>query len=425
MRTVATAGAVAAAMALQPATSGSIHTIAQQEPRRTAFEPSSASLSADGRYVAFASYARLDARDADERRDIYVFDRATGQVSFESPPSNVLPDNGDRRHPRLSGDGHIVVYERASSSHSDIVVRERLTGRLTVVTQGRQGTTADGFSSNPEISRDGRVVVFSSNATNLVSERDPNGAAEDIYLYDRLSGTLERISGAAFGSSVAPSVSADGRYVAFASTADFSQPAPRGRLPWYEVYALDRNSKGIHVVSRGVARDHPNGGSWSPALSADGRWLAFVSSATNLVAEDRNHSPDVFVADLSTGRIELVSRTPAGEAANGRSAAPAISDDGQVVAFQSEASDMSCGRRCPPASEDINLLWDVFVRDRQKATTRRVSRDTRSEWMEPSGGPAMDASGMVVVFSSRHPIDASDTKNDFDLFICAPRFAGR
>lgn len=428
MRTVATAGVIAGAIALQPVMPESVHTLAQHDPWRTAFEPASASLSADGRYIAFTSYARLDQRDVDDRRDIYVLDRVTGQVSAESLEPTREAEQPEYRHPRLNGDGRVIVYEKALSAHSDIVIRDRLLGDTQVITAGWRGAKPDGFSRSPEISRDARIVVFSSTATNLSAASDANGAGEDIYLFDRESRAIERISvtlngqQSSGGSSVGPSISGDGRYVAFASSADLSPPDGAGsmRRRAFDIYVVDRSIKTIRLVSRG-GRDRANSGSWAPALSADGRFLAFVSDATNLVPDDRNNSPDVFVADLSTNQVELVSRTASGAAANGRSAAPAISEDGQIVAFQSEASDLLCHRRCPPAVEDINLLWDVFVMNRRTGTVRRVSRDATKEWMEPSTGPAINGSGKVVVFSSRHPIETSDTNNDFDLFICAPR----
>ena len=431
MRAVAVVGTIAAAIAFQP-DSGGVHTIPQQDPWRTAHDPPSASVSADGRYVAFATYSRLTAADTDARSDIYVVDRTTGRVCFESPSVPGQGEQGDNVHPRLSGDARLLVYQRSIDAHSEIVVRDRVQQTDAVISDGRSGTSR-GFNTSPAISRDGRVVVFSSTATDLVEGEDANGSGQDVYLFDRPTGTIERISESMAGKpspvgvSVAPTVSADGRLIAFASSADSSaHPKAHGnapRLHWHDVYLFDRERKALRVISRGKDGEAADGASWSPALSGDGRSVAFVSNATNLVANDRNRSMDVFLADVNTGDIVLISRTASGASANGRSASPAISHDGQVVAFQSEASDMLCNRRCTPASEDINLLWDVFVTNLTDRSMRRVSRDATREWMEPSEAPAIDASGRVVVFSSRHAMDAADVKNDFDLFICAPRLA--
>ena len=146
-------------------------------------------------------------------------------------------------------------------------------------------------------------------------------------------------------------------------------------------------------------------------VSADGCFVAFVSDASNLVRGDRNRSADVFLADIANGAVELISRNSKGDAGNGPSGRPALSGEGHTVVFQSEASDL-----VKPA-DDINLLWDVFRFERSTGKMTRLTTDPGGEWMESSGGPAIDGSGRIVAFSSRHPINASDTLNDFDLFV--------
>jgi Tol biopolymer transport system component len=430
MRTVPTAGAIAAAVWLHQTAPGSVHTIAQHDRLRTSFEAASAAVSGDGRYVAFSSYARLDSRDKDDRLDVYVLDRRDRSVSLESDGHEANEAQVDYRHPRLTTDGATLVFERACATHIEIIIRDRLRAGSVAIPDPPPGVLPNDYSRDPEISGDGRLVVFSSTATHLVPP-DANGRSEDVYAFDRASGTFERVSVGIHGiqlsngSSLGPSVSADGRFVAFSSTSDLAESGsaqgPRPLMAATAVYVFDRHLKMTRMVSRTPSRDRANGPSWSAALSKDGRYVAFVSEATNLVADDRNHSPDVFVADLATGRVDLISRTSSGSAANGRSAVPAVSDDGQVIAFQSDASDMLCRRRCMPGSDDINLLWDVFVFHRPSGTMRRVSRDPETDWMEPSVGPALDRSGSIVAFSSRHPMDASDVENDFDLFVWAVR----
>jgi Tol biopolymer transport system component len=162
-----------------------------------------------------------------------------------------------------------------------------------------------------------------------------------------------------------------------------------------------------------------NGASWGPAINASGRHVAFVSIATNLASGDRNGVADVFIADLQSGSVELVSVSARGGSANGSSGSPALSADGRFVAFQSDASDLVCASACPLDTEDINLLWDVFLLDRQARTITRMSTDPAGGWMEASVGPAIDAAGRVVAFSSRHPTGELDNRNDFDLFIRA------
>ncbi len=170
-------------------------------------------------------------------------------------------------------------------------------------------------------------------------------------------------------------------------------------------------------VSRGSNGKDPNGPSSWPSISDDGRHVAFVSEATNLVRGDRNGQADIFLHDMSTGATELVSRRPDGKAANGASSVPAISGDGRTVAFQSFASDLTCAKDCHPGEQDINLLWDVFVHDRSSGATVRASVEESGMWMELSHAPSLDGAGRVLVFASRHPTGADDSSFDDDLFV--------
>jgi Tol biopolymer transport system component len=407
----------------------SVHILAQHDPWRNPLSPPSVSVSEDGRYVAFASYARLAPADTNSRLDVYVLDRFDGQVTLES--AGAVAADVDSGHPRISADGRFLVYEAVGPSvrqptSSDIVLRDRRSGAATIVSAGFDGTRANGMSRYPAITQDGQVIVFSSSATNLVDGDDANGGGEDIYLLDTRDRRLLRVSldsagrQAAGGESMTPAASGDGRYVVFASSADLdrsSSRSGRGR-PNPAVFLRDRVRNLTTRVGTASGGEMPDGASWAPAISADGRYVAFVSAATNLVSADRNRAPDVFLADLHSGAVQLVSRKAGdGVPGNGASANPVLSADGRFIAFQSEASNMVCAR-CTMTTEDVNLLWDVFLLDRQSGTLLRISRDTAGEWMAPSAGPAIDGAGALVVFSSRHPIDASDTANDWDLFLC-------
>lgn len=408
----------------------SVHTVAQQDPWWSPSGAASASVSGDGRYVAFTSYAQLVAADTNVRRDVYVLDRTDGRVTLESVGENGQAALADSDHPRISADGRFVVYETAGPGTDQdllrIVLRDRRLGRLTQI-GGDRGGGQDGISMHPAVSADGAVVVFASASTTLVHGRDANGAGLDIYAFEAARGVLRRVSvdasgvQDAAGTSSAPAISADGRYVAFVSTANLEpgkEPAPARGIS--QIYVKDLSSGATMRASATRTGAPANGRCWAPAISADARYVTFVSGATNLAAGDSNRLPDVFLAELAAGGVELLSRGPGGSAVRGASGAPAISADGAVVAFQSEAADVLCAARCAAAAEDINLLWDVFLLDRRTGVTTRVSGDARGAWMEPSGGPAIDAAGDLVVFSSRHPVDESDTGNDADLFLIRP-----
>lgn len=410
----------------------SVHTLAQREPWWNPWDPPLVSASANGRYVAFTSYAQLAPADTNLRRDVYVLDRHDGLVTLESVTTAGEAGLVDSGQARISGDGRFLVYETMATpsrgpAWKDVLLRDRHEGSVIVVSVGRRGEPANGTSRDPAISGDGRVVALSSAGTNLVDGADANGAEHDVYVFEVDTGRLSRISvddegvQPASGASVTPALSGDGRYVAFASTARLERAgAPPDARTFSNIYVWDRERNQTRRLSLAPGGRAPDGPSWAPAMSADGQSVVFVSSATNLVPGDRNRSADVFLANLRDGLVELISRSAAGgAAANGRSGSPALSGDGRFIAFQSEASDLVCARRCRADSEDINLLSDVFLLDRRSGAITRVSGDAGGGWMAPSAGPSLDVAGELVVFSSRHPIDASDTTNDFDLFLCA------
>jgi Tol biopolymer transport system component len=395
-------------------------------------DPAEASLSASGRYVAFTSYARLTAADTNEYADIYVLDRVTGSVTLETPmPSGEASRRASSR-PHLSGDGRLLIYETTDDGVEGgfpprriVVLRDRLTGATQTLEP--RGEASNGGTRDAAISADGRIAVFASSATNLADGPDANGSADDVYSVEIASMTIRRVSVDAAGrqlhagSSFAPTVSADGRYIAFSSTAllDGGAPTAAGVRPRVDLYLRDMKLGLTTRISVWAGSAAPNGSSYDAAMSGDGRYVAFVSDATNLVRRDDNRAPDVFLRDTRTGTIQLVSRGASGGSANGPSGHPAISVDGGIVTFQSEASDLSCGSQCGTSIRDINLVADIFAYDRASGIVRRVSVG-RTAWMEPSIGPALDATGTVIAFSSRHPLDSRDDRDDYDLFIRVP-----
>ena len=395
-------------------------------------------ISVNGRFVAFASSARLVPTDRDSQADIYVLDRETTAVTLESVVSDAAPRGGDRQHPCISGDGRFIVFEAAQRSpggidlhvHMQIMLRDRRNGTTRMLSVGPDGTPGNATSSNPVISADGRVVAFESAATNLVAGDDPNGGAYDIYVMALDTAAIARVSlddrsrPSPLGFSVSPTISADGRYVAFTSSAMLDgslptpdrSPNPKPGLPSTQVFVRDLQRGVTERASAAANGRPPNGASYLPAISGDGRWVAFVSNATDLAAGDRNDVSDVYLRDLVTSTTRLVSGG-GGRAGDGGSTRPALSQNGRFVAFQSDASDLVCRARCPRADEDVNLVSDVFVFDRDSGLIRRVSQDPDGGWLESSVRPAIDPSGRVVVFSSRHPTDEHDLGNDSDLFV--------
>ena len=257
--------------------------------------------------------------------------------------------------------------------------------------------------------------------------RDANSRNSDIYAYQVSTAAMRRVSVDAAGNqpaggyNITPSISGDGRWVAFASTAALDglpvRASVRDRRELRQVFVRDLAGAAITRVSVGSRAEPADGDSWGPAINRDGRYVAFVSEATNFGGGERNRAADIFMRDVTAGTTALVSRAFDGEDASGAGGSPAISADGRYVAFQSDASNLVCGKRCRPGTEDINLLWDVFVFDRHDATISRLSGDEAGEWMEASRGPALDDSGQVLAFSSRHRAGDADRKDDYDLFV--------
>ena len=391
----------------------------------------SASVSGDGRHIAFTSHAALSAADTDSLTDIYVLDRTTATVTLESRFVDGRPLSSDCSHPSISADGRYVVFETVVPDDTgrdvmDVVLRDRVENTTRRITLGSRGGLSNGWSGQAMIAANASAVVFTSSATSLTPDIDVNGSWPDIYRFDTATSVIDRVSVDSRGvqhpgGSLMPSVSGDGRYVVFSSAAALASPRNNGSDRQTNagrraaIYLRDTRTRQTTLV--GGPTEPPNDVSTMPAISADGRSIAFTSRASNLVARDRNKSSDVFLYDSDTGLVTLVSRTNGGGAASGASLSPAISADGRFIAFLSDASDMACARDCMRDLDDINLLPDVFVFNRATGAISRVSSGKNGGWMEESGAPAIDASGGVVAFSSRHPISARDVANDFDLFV--------
>lgn len=433
------AALVAVAGATGPGTCP-LETLPQQD-EGTGVGPGSASISASGRYLAFASYARLIAADTNSRSDIYVHDLATGQLTIESLLPDSASSNGDSVRPSISADGRLVVFEavgRLAGGHDlfpQVLLRDRRLGVTRVLSRSPAGEPGNGVSGHPVISADGGVVAFESAATNLLPAGESSSVTIDVYVAVLATGGIRPMSPGArapqgtAGFSFSPALSGDGRYLAFtvkspSHGAAGLGPAGPGTVASRssaavpaEVVVRDLVSGTTVSVSRRRDGRPANGRSYLPAISGDGRYVAFVSDATDLVEPDGNGASDIFLHDLQMRTTELVSRSRRGRSANGASSRPTLSRDARFIAFQSDAADLVCAGRCSPREKDINLTFDVFLLDRERNAIARLSEDPAGPWMERSASPVVDDRGEVVAFSSRRPIDDRDGSSDFDLFV--------
>jgi Tol biopolymer transport system component len=418
---------------------GTLVTVLQQDRLAGPADARSARVSALGRHVVFSSYARLVPEDVNRSRDVYVLDLSTRQPTLESLGIDGTVANGESVSPDISGDGRFIVFVSSAGNltHPQIpagvprvFLRDRELGVTRLLARNANGEVPNAYSQNPAISADGTTAVFESAAADLVNGADSVRNVIGVYMTRRSSPGLVRLNvpstgEARSGQSVAPAISADGRYVAFTSRADLTcsgQPAclrePPDRNGVADIYVRDTVAHTTTRVSRGHAGREPDGPSYDAAISGDGRYVAFVSEASNLLPDKSRRVPHIYVHDRVTGETELVSRTPAGRLANGSSARPAISQDGSTIAFQSLASDLLCQGRCLAAQRDTNLVWDVFVHERRTGRTTRASADDGvNEWTEESRAPSLDGTGRVIAFVSRHALNDSDDAHDEDLFV--------
>ncbi len=385
-------------------------------------------VSADGRYVLFDSHGSdLVAGDTNGQTDVFVRDRQTGEttrvdVSSDGKQTRILPSHGTS----ISVDGRYVVFTSEAANlvpgdtnqATDVFVRDRQTGETTRVSVTSSGAQSVGFSGDGVISADGRYVAFDSYARNLVPH-DTNGG-QDVFLRDLKTGKTTRIDVSSYGrqatrgsQSGGPAISADGRFVAFASNATNLVTGDTNRVT--DIFVRDRKRGRTVRVSVGPrgrqARDvRSRNGSTSPSISADGRFVAFVSSATNLVSNDTNRRPDVFVRDRSRGRTTRVSVTSSGRQAKLESGVPVISPDGRFVAFSSYSA---------LVPGEVAGVGQLFVRDLQAGTITLASRSSDGEAGDDSSTAAgFSADGRYLLFSSwARNLVPGDTNGLLDAFV--------
>jgi Tol biopolymer transport system component len=385
-------------------------------------------VSADGRYVLFDSHgSKLVPGDTNGQTDVFVRDRQTGEttrvdVASDGKQARFLPSHGTS----ISADGRYVVFTSEAGNlvpgdtneATDVFVHDRQTGETTRLSVRSSGAPVSGFSSDGVITADGRCVAFDSYARTLVPH-DTNGG-QDVFLRDLQSGKTTRIDVSSYGRQTArgsqsgpPAISADGRYVAFASNAPNLVSGDTNRVT--DIFVRDRKRGRTVRVSVGPrarqARDaRSRNGSALPSISADGRFVAFVSSATNLVSNDTNRRPDVFVRDRSRRRTMRVSVSSSGRQAKLESGVPVISPDGRFVAFSSYSA---------LVPGELAGVSQLFVRDLQAGKVSLASRSSDSEAGDDSSAAAgFSADGRYLLFSSwARNLVPGDTNGLLDAFV--------
>jgi Tol biopolymer transport system component len=394
------------------------------------------SISADGRYVAFASDAStLVDGDFNGVTDIFVRDLVKNTATRLSVSTAGIEGDKASYWPFISSDGRYVTFtseadnlvDSDTNGVGDVFVHDIKTGETQLISQAVDGSIGNDLSFWSSISSDGRYLAFMSSATNLV-QSDSNDTW-DIFLRDRKTGQTSLVSSGYDGTpansqSEYPVISADGGYVAFASDAtNIVEGDTNGTR---DVFEYDRQSgKAIRVslASDGTQADQGNA-AFVISISSDGKFVAFPSLATNLVPDDTNQVWDIFVHDRDKGETTRVSVSSDGKQSNADSIGVSISADGRYVTFGSNATNL--------VSQDLNGVMDVFVHDRQSGQTELVSIATDGkQGNEASGftliaregvdfayGTQISSDGNTVAFmSTASNLVVDDTNANQDIFV--------
>lgn len=382
------------------------------------FQPS---LSSDETTVVFESLAtNLDSADTDALRGVYAKNLVTGNILLVSAADDGTKANGFSGNASISADGRKVVFSSRATNldpddvdtASDIYVKDLVTGEVVLASTADNGTKSNGESLSGSLFADGTKVVFGSSATNL--HPDDTDIVTDVFVKDLGTGDVTLASTAddgtkGNGASVAIPF-ADGTKLLITSTATNLDPADTDTD--FDLYVKDLQTGNITLVSTADDGNKGNGSSVIPSLSIDGTQLAFQSTATNFDAADTESGFDVYVKDLVTGDITLASTADDGIKGNDHSGGPSLSGDGTRVAFPSLASNLD------PADPDTDA--DVYVKD--LVTGDIVLASTSDDGTKGNGGsgfgPSLSSDGTAVAFASEATnLDPADTDGMIDLYV--------
>ncbi|MCS5715543.1 cell wall-binding repeat-containing protein [Herbiconiux sp. CPCC 205716] len=370
----------------------------------------SAATSPDGRFVVFVSAASNIASVTSPYSQVYLKDRANGTTRVVSSVGG-NSGNGHSSAPDVSDDGSIVSFRSfatnltptpTGTTAAQLLIWSRSSGDISLAStaDGRTPTAANYDVGQAELAGDGRTVAFVTSATNLVST--PTNGNAQIYKRDLISATTQMVSitespspQGSPSNSFSPSISFDGRFIAFETAGELTA-APTAGLP--QIYRRDTMVGDTDLVS--VSRSGSsasNSISRSPSISADGRFVAFESAATDLTDLARPGSFQIYLRDLQANLNRLVSKDNSGTtAATGTSSKASISPDGRQVSYISDARDL-----VPQGSDLAFNRSQVYLFDRGRGTTIVVSSPREQAIGDDNSYETSTANGGVVVFSSQ------------------------
>lgn len=388
-------------------------------------------ISQDGRYVLYEKRT-LEAVESlliPGRSQLYLWDAQNGESALISVAADgVSPGDGSSDQPRMTPDAKFVTFlsdagNFVASSTNDserarhVYLRDvgaRSTKLVTLTTGGAPARAIEAMT--PDLSDDGQVIALAAVDTDLVA--GDNNLGEDVFVYSYRSNSLQLVSGrnpaltqltANNGSSLTPNaVSTNGQLLVFVSNASDLVPNRSNSVPALVLRDL------VHGTNRLVSVPEALGAQFAPVISANGQKVVFASDASNLTSFDFNRASDLFVRDLATGRLELVSvRIGNVETPDSPSSLPSLSADGRYVAFQTRAVNMVTGLI------DTNSGEDIFVRDLVGQTNIPVSVSIvpNRTGNSPSFTPMISPDGGYVLFTSRSSDLVSSPRPGWGLFL--------
>lgn len=384
-------------------------------------------LSGDGESVVFVSSATNLSPGADANgafRDVYLRNIAQGTTTRVSA-TGTAQGSGDSTSVSANPTGSLSAIVFSSTSDNlatgdtqafeQVYLKNPLSGAITPLSKTTSGDFGDGDSYNPVVSANGQYVAFITYASNLFE--DTTFFDADVVVLNLATGVFSLVSADAAGTQVGGnivglSISDDGRYVAFASDADtLATGDANGKL---DIFVKDTQTGTLTLVSKDATGTVGNGASSDPVISGDGRFVAFISSASNLVAGDTNGVADAFRSEWragANGSIIRVSTLPNAAQATGLSGTISISQEGRFVAFASEASNLVPG--------DTNNAADIFVKDTQTGAIYLASQSSAGAFgNDHSIGPSLSRDGRAVAYSSlASNLTADDTNIYQDVFL--------
>jgi hypothetical protein len=395
-------------------------------------------MSSDGRFIVFESAAdNLVAGDTNGLPDVFVHDFATGVTERVSVASDGSQGNGTSEGSSISADGRFVVFDSNSTNlvpndtnaAYDVFVRDRLLGTTERVSTDSTGAQVAGGGSAATISGDGRYVAFQSSSPDFVPN-DTNGGGvyphtgADAFVKDRTTGTVERVSVATDGtqadadvSNVAyVAISSDGRFVVWTSSADNLVPDDTNGAG--DVFVRDRTlntTERVSLSSSGAQGSLGGNGGRAAAVSADGRYVAFESQSPEFVSANYNADHQMYVRDRMLGITEQITIGIDAFSGNSDSESGSISGDGRYVAYNSNATNLVVG-------DTTTTSADVFVYDRVSHVTSRITFGVDGHQADDNINDtvytAMSADGRFISFNSGSTnLVVNDTNGVQDVFV--------